>query len=85
MIPFSGVAGDVCSPLQYFVDDCNIVNNYADLGADGYKDLFVGACNRHQLCYACVSLAQTPIQSSSYECFEKLRKPSGCCMSMLLC
>ncbi|XP_022107031.1 uncharacterized protein LOC110988097 isoform X1 [Acanthaster planci] len=44
---------DECSSLQYFVDDCNIVNNYGDLGADGYKELFAGACNRHQLCYAC--------------------------------
>ncbi|XP_038051101.1 protein Ycf2-like [Patiria miniata] len=45
--------GDECSSLQYFIDDCNIVNNYGDLGEDGYMDLFAGACNRHQLCYAC--------------------------------
>ncbi|XP_071798520.1 uncharacterized protein [Asterias amurensis] len=47
--------GEECPSLQYFIDDCNIVNNYVDLGADGYKDLFTGACNRHQLCYTCGS------------------------------
>ena len=59
--------GEECPSLQYFIDDCNIVNNYADLGADGYKDLFTGACNRHQLCYTCVSCIQT------YRIFSKPR------------
>ena len=59
--------GKECPSLQYFIDDCNIVNNYADLGADGYKDLFTGACNRHQLCYTCVSCIQT------YRIFSKPR------------
>ena len=48
----------VCPILNYLVDDCSVIEGFRGLGADGYQQAFSRPCNRHQICYTCVSFVE---------------------------
>ncbi len=44
-------------PIRSLVDDCAFIEDFADVDIDHrYRNKFQRACNRHQLCYTCVSI-----------------------------